>query len=66
MSTPIVAGRLYRAVQLSETALTQVITSYSIRVILNLRVATPGARWDDCDVAVAQSRGVAYYAYMGC
>lgn len=60
---PVVEGRVYRAGQLSDTALAQVLTTYHIRSILNLRGAKPGAPWYDHETAMAQAHGVAYYAY---
>lgn len=56
-------GQLVRSAQLSKSGFARVIRTDSIRSIVNLRGAHPGAGWYDAEVAVADSLGVAHYDY---
>lgn len=56
-------GNLYRSRQLSGPELAQVISTYGIRSILNLRGPNPGNDWYDDEIAVSSARNVVHYDY---
>lgn len=54
-------GRLVRSAQLSRAQFARVIRRDSIRSIINLRGAHPGAAWYDAELAVSDSLGVKHF-----
>jgi protein tyrosine/serine phosphatase len=56
----VIAGELYRSAQPSGTMLSQLITEYGIKTVINLRGENLAKDWYQDEVAVTQRLGVAH------
>jgi protein tyrosine/serine phosphatase len=55
-------GQLYRSAQLTGAELDEIIQTYNIKSVVNLRGEAPGQWWYDDEKTVADMRGVSLYS----